>query len=131
MLKNAVVDFKDGKVSVRNGLDVAKIFDTLPSIVNFTSNAKSQSAIDLAIDSFTKNLSEISEMRRSFIEGKKVAEDLLERAQSERENFVKISQNEYMERMRELNMQKELLMRILDTMMNFYKSVAKLGSSVG
>jgi hypothetical protein len=66
-------------------------------------------------------------MRNFAIKEKESSETLLQRSQSERDDFVKISQNQYLERMWELNLQKELLMRILDVMMNFYKSVAKLG----
>ena len=125
-----VVPFEQGKIDVNAGAD-AKIFTHNAAQIGFLGKAGKQADIDAALDVSKNNLSAISEMRNSSMKEKEISETLLQRSRSERDDFVKISQNQYLERMWELNLQKELLMRILDVMMNFYKSVAKLGLAGG
>jgi hypothetical protein len=122
----AVLAFDQNKIDVSKGA-AAKIFDPSGAPFKFSGFPGSSVAIISALDICQNSLSAISEMRNSSIKEKEISETLLQRSQSERDEFVKISQEQYLARMWELNLQKELLMRILDVMMNFYKSVAKLG----
>ncbi len=119
-----IVSFDDRKTDCRI-FDLTNGQPNLPQAPNLQILDAAKAEI---LKLFTDSLSEVSKIRNSFIEEKKHAESLLDRVQSERDASVKMTQQEFWARMWELDQQKELLLRLLEIMVSFYKDIiAKLG----